>query len=103
MWRSAPAGGDVGGGLQLDPVALVVIDGEREQPIAGLAGEAAATIESRPPESRTTARRSAVMAADIMREGPKKNGPPLFRRTAQFRPSGLLGEESVPTLARDSL
>ena len=33
--------GDAGRRLQLDPVALVVVDGQREQPKAGLAGQAA--------------------------------------------------------------
>ena len=36
----AEVAGDAGGRLELDPVALVVIDGEREEAIAGLAGEA---------------------------------------------------------------
>ncbi len=39
-WRSAPSAAAIRrGGLELDPVALAVIDGEREQVEAGLAGE----------------------------------------------------------------
>ena len=41
MCRSAPSAAAIArGGLELDPVALVVVDGEREQPEARLAREA---------------------------------------------------------------
>ena len=59
----AERGGDPPRRLELDPVALAVVDGEREQPKARLARAARRRpSNSRPPERRTTAGWVGVMA-----------------------------------------
>jgi hypothetical protein len=48
-------GGDPFRRLKLDPMPLMIVDGEREHGIAGSRAKPAQTIESSPPDSRTIA------------------------------------------------